>query len=541
MTKKTFFLALALIMMSAASVNAQVTIGSTVDPPAYSILELDAGSYKGGLHLPRFTTAERNALVLNADAAGLLIFNTSINCLDTWTGSTWISQCGNVSFGGDDPSLPPKEASGRYKLYGQILFDVNSGNVSNYAAPYNSYPADYPHTCNLSTNHTYTLKSFPENVYSFSDARFTVEDPTGLLVSYTSNGTDGTVTLTFKSLTDVQKLVGNAGRTKAKKITVKAVFLDNGGVEKREELVIRLQNAPVGCSVRKVKDPTNATPTIDGWLTFMCYNLGADPDYGDPAAQKAYVPSPNTGSSTDPTVYGDLYQWGRVNDGHQRRDLSDENIWPSGYLGFTTGFTEDPVPNNASNINTTTGQVLETDDRFGKFIRRTSNNYDWIAGTDAVYDKRWNAGSEASPTKAAADPCPDGWRVPTRTEWASIYGTTTNTGGGDVAYTNAKVNQWVHNFAVPPAGDAGTHGISLTPSTVSGNTTYGASPTLFLSAGDDRNRDHATIDNSGTASIYWSSTVTGVSAYYLRCYSTHVNPSSTLPRSYGSSVRCVAE
>jgi hypothetical protein len=103
------------------------------------------------------------------------------------------------------------------------------------------------------------------------------------------------------------------------------------------------------------------------------------------------------------------------------------------------------------------------------------------------------------------------------------------------------VNQWSHNFAVPPAGDAGTHGVLLIPSAAAENTTYGTSPTLFLSAGDDRNCDHGTIDNSGTNSIYWSSTVTGIYAYGLGCGSTYVNPSSAANRSGGHSVRCVAE
>jgi uncharacterized protein (TIGR02145 family) len=545
MTKTTVLLVLTFIMMSAASVNAQVTIGSTVDPPAYSLLELDAGSYKGGLHLPRFTTAERNALVLNSEAAGLLIFNTSSNCLEIWTGAMWKSQCDNVPVAGDDTSIPPVplELNGRYKIFGKILFDVNDGDVSNYPEPYNTYPVDYPHTCDLSSelSYTYTLKSFPENEYAVSAVQFTVDDPTQVLVSYTTNSSAGTVTLTFKSLEDVKTLVGNTVRTDAKKITIRALFLDNHSERKKAELVVRLQNAPVGCSVRKVDDPTLEIPTVNGWLTFMCYNLGANPDYGDPAAQKAYVPSPNTGSSTDRTVYGDLYQWGRVDDGHQRRDLTPENVWPSDHSGTASGFTQDPVPNSDVNINQTTGQVLETDIRFGKFIRRTSGNLDWIAGTSAVYDNRWNAGSEASPEKAATDPCPEGWRVPAHTEWGSIYGTATNCGVGTSCYTSAKVNQWSHNFTAPPAGDAGTHGVSLTPSATLGNTTYGASPTLFLSAGDDRNRDHATIDNSGTGSIYWSNTVTGVTAYSLSCRSTGVYPNSTYNRSYGYSVRCIEE
>jgi uncharacterized protein (TIGR02145 family) len=543
MTKKTVFLMLTLIMMNAASVNAQVTIGSLTDPPAYSLLELDAGSYKGGLHLPRFTMTERNALVLNSEAAGLLIFNTSSNCLEIWTGATWKSLCESSLPGGANSSAPASfEENGKYKIFGKILFDVNNGNVSNYPPPYNSYPNDYPHICDLSSEltYTYTLKSFPENEYAFSSVQFTVDDPTGLLSNYTTDSNAGTVTLTFKSLAEVKTLVDYAVRTNAKKITITAFFLDNRGTKKKAELTVRIQNAPIGCSVRKV-NPENINPTVNGWLTFMCYNLGADPDYGDPAAQKAYIPVPNTGSSTDCTVYGDLYQWGRVDDGHQRRDLALENVWPSDHSDVATGFIENPVPNNAANINTTTGQVLESDVRFGKFIRRTSNNYDWIAGTSAVHDTRWNAGTETAPKKAAADPCPDGWRVPTRTEWASIYGIMTNCSSGESCYTSAKVNRWSHNFAVPPAGDAGTHGVSLTPSTASSNTNYGASPTLFLSASDNRNRAYTMFENNGGASLYWSSTVTDVDAYRLLCNTTYVAPSSPFNRSYGHSVRCVAE
>jgi uncharacterized protein (TIGR02145 family) len=549
--RKMIYLMLTLLALSAASANAQVTIGSTIDPPAYSLLELDAKSYKGGLHLPRLTTADRNALSLNADAAGLLIFNTSSECLEIWTGSTWKSQCDNVPVAGDDISIPavPLELNGKYKIYGKILFDVNHGAVSTYPEPYKNYPADYPQTRDLSLDsglvYTYVLKSSPVGAYAFSSAQFIVEDPTGLLYSYSTNSSAGTVTLTFKDLDVVQGLVGNAGRTDAKKITIKALFLDNKGERKKAELVVRVQNAPVGCSVRKVGDPTSSSTTVNGWLTFMCYNLGANPDYGDPEAQKAYVPSPNTRSSTDRTVYGDLYQWGRVDDGHQRRDLTPENVWPSDHSGVITSFTDDPVPNNAANINTTTGQVLETDARFGKFIRRNSGNYDWIAGNNDVYNDRWNAGTEESPKKAPADPCPEGWRVPTRTEWASIYGTTSNCDDGITCYTNATVNKWEHNFAIlPAAGDTGTRGVSLTPSKTEADTDYNdIPPTFFLPAGDDRNRDHAAIDNSGTSSIFWSSTVVGSSirAYYLYCDSTLVRPSYEYYRSHGHSVRCVAE
>jgi hypothetical protein len=78
------------------------------------------------------------------------------------------------------------------------------------------------------------------NAYSFSAVQFTVDEPTKLLDSYTANS-DSTVTLTFKSVADVKTLVGTAGRTDAKKITIRALFLDNHSERKKAELVVRME------------------------------------------------------------------------------------------------------------------------------------------------------------------------------------------------------------------------------------------------------------------------------------------------------------
>jgi hypothetical protein len=74
--------------------TAQVTIGSTVNPQAFSILELESDGTKG-LRLPQMTTAQRNALNLagNAAAQGLQIFNTTTRCVETWNGTKWIEGC----------------------------------------------------------------------------------------------------------------------------------------------------------------------------------------------------------------------------------------------------------------------------------------------------------------------------------------------------------------------------------------------------------------------------------------------------------------
>jgi uncharacterized protein (TIGR02145 family) len=93
----------------------------------------------------------------------------------------------------------------------------------------------------------------------------------------------------------------------------------------------------------------------------------------------------------DADSYGDLYQWGRAADGHQCRD-SDK------YNGTT----------NRPNTITASG------DWDGKFIKLTNNTNrnDWVT---TQTDNAWNSGTTA-PVKTPTDPCPTGYRVPTRAE-----------------------------------------------------------------------------------------------------------------------------
>ncbi|MDR1371741.1 MAG: DUF1566 domain-containing protein [Dysgonamonadaceae bacterium] len=89
----------ALFMLSASCAEAQVTIGSLSDPQEFSILELVSTS--GGLRLPQLTTEQRETLQATVQfqtektnkAKGLQIFNTTTDCIETWSGAAWISSC----------------------------------------------------------------------------------------------------------------------------------------------------------------------------------------------------------------------------------------------------------------------------------------------------------------------------------------------------------------------------------------------------------------------------------------------------------------
>jgi len=89
--------------------------------------------------------------------------------------------------------------------------------------------------------------------------------------------------------------------------------------------------------------------------------------------------------------YGDLFQWGRQDDGHQVR---------------TSGKTSTLAP-------------ARQQPGHGNFI----GGRDWNA--DSTWTTRW---TDITGNETAADPCPTGWRVPTSADWQSAidYGRWTN-------------------------------------------------------------------------------------------------------------------
>ena len=101
--------------------------------------------------------------------------------------------------------------------------------------------------------------------------------------------------------------------------------------------------------------------------------------------------------STDAVAYGDLYQWGRAADGHQRR------------------------------ISATTGTLSTSDTPgHGDFITTSISPYDWRSPQN---DNLWQGLSGIN------NPCPSGYRLPTLAEWqAERTSWTSNNAAG--AYTS---------------------------------------------------------------------------------------------------------
>jgi uncharacterized protein (TIGR02145 family) len=193
--------------------------------------------------------------------------------------------------------------------------------------------------------------------------------------------------------------------------------------------------------VTEIVDVTSATGK-----TWMDRNLGASQAATD---------------STDALAYGDLYQWGRFADGHQCRNS-----------GTTNTLSSTNTPGH------------------GNFILVSSHPYDWRSTQN---DNLWQG------VNGINNPCPSGYRIPTRTEWDSEH------------------KSW------NPKNAAGAF----------------ASPLKLPVAGNRKHSD-GLFDQVGTTGTYWSSTVHTTNSYYLY-FDNDSSVETTGSRAQGRSVRCIKD
>ncbi|HCD9234059.1 TPA: hypothetical protein NEG48_001032 [Elizabethkingia anophelis] len=194
------------------------------------------------------------------------------------------------------------------------------------------------------------------------------------------------------------------------------------------------------------------------WKEFMCQNLGATPGI-DPF-------SPEAGN------HGGKYQFG-ANTGETGRYVSQ------------------------AIDQSTTGAVT------------------WI--NTGKTGNPWNSGTESNPTKTINDPCPNGYRVPTQSEWRAVLNYN----------TLERAGTWVNSSS--------NYGTAI----YFRNATLGR--TLMLPTAGFRYLD-GTLGNRGSDGNAWSSSgVTDTTAYSLGFYNNTIDVYNNSNRGGGEAVRCIAE
>ncbi|PVH26964.1 fibrobacter succinogenes major paralogous domain-containing protein [Sphingobacterium corticibacter] len=135
----------------------------------------------------------------------------------------------------------------------------------------------------------------------------------------------------------------------------------------------------------------------------------------------------------------------------------------------------------------------------------TAVNSSWSNATSATAVPRnsWNssANPETSPVRTASDPCPTGWRVPTRTEVQQLLASVTATNRGDFATGNANYGS----------------GKVLTSRRRSDVIMVWPAQGLFnVSSGTGTAPTANAMDNRGSAGHYWTSSASGENLWRFR-------------------------
>ncbi|MGM0648014.1 MAG: hypothetical protein ACQESZ_06465 [Bacteroidota bacterium] len=371
-------LMLAILMFTTHLLTAQ-SVGINTDNPKASA-QLDIKSTQSGFLIPRMSVAGRDSIP--APAVGLMIYNTDSGTLDLYGGDGWYQmQREQVS------------TSTGSVTHGGVAFN-NSG-----AACDSSAIADVS-----SAQRGFLLP----RVAALAD----ISAPdTGLIVYDTTNHRlsfyDG---MQWKSpLLDNHSTVTGSGSLSSQGVVIGA----NTPAHPSAMLEIRANNkglltprmtaaqrdqlaAAEGLIIYNTTD--NEINYWDGgaWYAFNTgFSCGDSVTFVYNGSQVTYgtVYNPSTGkcwldrnlgatqvasSSTDAAAYGDLFQWGRGDDGHQQRSSATTSVLAS-----------NSNPGHSS------------------FITVLSAPYDWQTTQN---DTLWQN------TNGANNPCPSGFRLPTETE-----------------------------------------------------------------------------------------------------------------------------
>lgn len=403
---------LCLLSVNCMKLTAQNVMGGALGD---SSALLDLQSESRGLLIPRMSSAQRSAIA--NPATGLLIYNTSLNCVEINAGSDsspdWVCLRG----GGKCAALNCAAASRADSL----LVGWPAGGIS----------VSVPYTGGDGGLHNGQV------VASGGVLGLTATLPAGAFA-------EGSGSLTY-TIAGTPTSVGTA-----------SFALELGG-----------QTCTLHISVIS---SCGAYTSSGVWKEFMCHNLGAT------TTAHPFMPSWE--------LVGNYYQWGRNPNCFGRDGIDGSNPCSS------------PVQGAAGPWGSGTG----------------NDNAAAIAGWDASVgtDNAWQ-----DAVKTANDPCPAGFRVPTRDQWDGVRNDLLNNLRFVGTWTNTSTNY--------------SSGVKL----------GGA---LFLPATGIRSPSNGELFQRGLTAYYWSSTlINATNPLLLVLRANEVSMGAGVSRATGSSLRCIAE
>jgi uncharacterized protein (TIGR02145 family) len=563
----------AITFLSIANMNlsAQVTVGSNIASTKGALLDLknrqhdgtltnalDPNNYTtglggGGLLLPRvilegthtlkpLLTAEEETDSLKYLLTGLMVYNIATDnsnvppafypSVYTWDGSEWVASHANKV---EVLSITIQPRAFSFNEFGRTdsvkpLTVTTSGGIGN--LKYQWYMLS---GYNVHVRVGDTLKTATDISQGSQGPSYT---PIARTIGPVSGGT-----------TDI---AANCGLHR-----FYCVVEDEGGQRVESNTV----EVAVGCGAKN---------NMGEWLSFMCFNLGAEQNISIHEQKTRALIFENDSADGrhyhaigEDAIYGDLFQWGRIADSHQKRPVTGTG---EGSEIDTVWYSSSIIIGHGNRCSSTTSQrpmnqVKYGEHGYGKFIVSNVSPYNWTSAEQNTADQLWRAGSVYEDPCYHYDPsngqllnswhhgtdnstdgsdgaCTNpgaGWRLPNQSEWGELYKGSILSGTPGIATANT----WRR---VAP----GSSTISGTPTKYQYNIAGGfqimpdaVTSTLFLPSSGLRSVRSGLMYYQGTGGYYWSSSVTGTNAYSLYLTSNNINPAYSNNRAYGLAIRCI--
>ena len=429
--KKIFTTALLLPVMVFAQSEGKVGI-NTAEPKATLHVKSSADMTKPqGIVLPYATTAEIDNWV--GMLAGTMVYNTDTNCLETYNGTDWVSNCGSNPTPPTPPTPPSIPATITLKSTSHFIGSVRDNNYLPYTPP--TGPASW----GVSGPGTPGGSPLMDYQGTIPAAGMQIKIPVTVTASgtlpaysatinipknYTEDNKRPTLTLSWSAqafttaTTFITATLKPSAEIKVKKLDInEGVGIDGKGVEFAKfdygtgaldvRAIAGILDRYFG---RKTKDYAGSwaadeyehqfiylpvTVKIGSyekvWLT---NNLGAD--YANINSEHFNLMGRMApGDQNDTKSYGSHFQWQRMADGHELIDWTKMGT-PAASVHYTPPTTS---ANDWRNAGT------------NSYIN-PSGSSSWVNNTLATTGpfNLWQA-------NGANNPCPNGFHVPTKTEF----------------------------------------------------------------------------------------------------------------------------
>ena len=533
--------------------QAQVTVGSSIKPSRAALLELKTQQESGAV---ASVSDSRNA---TSTTGGFLLPRVELVSISTL--EPFIAD--------DDSDFVNNTNSLKEKLAGLMVYNITSNGGSLYPAVYSWNGANWvtsqPNDAVSSiTGQPKAFSFYESGLETANELEFKVDGlGTWTYQWYQITGNNVHVRI-GKPVGEIETIYPTnaaavAAGAKTSKFKPQAILkgttknANNTGFYRFYCIAESSLGAKLTSDIAEVAVGCGAKDNLGEWISFMCFNLGATKL--TIADQIGHMMSPVNDmhgghyyTAGEEQVYGDLYQWGRIGDGHEKRELA---FTPGGQTPGNQVMYNVATPptfmsgNMIGPIQAYPAWQVDPNDNtyYGKFILSDwAQNYNWAFNLPAVViDQLWRDGRFA-----ANDPCAkikddgltyetyyppqDGisgadtnWRMPSQHEWGSIFRGGSITG----SRTTATANTWDWN---PTNG----RGMEIKPD--------GETTTLFLPANGLRNYYNGWLYYQSWHGYYWSTNIIGNNAIYLTFYGygdDRVLPASIHARGFGFALRCI--